>query len=112
MGPAVFKGKKPISLILGNGRTVKVLTWKQLTEEILKDCISYPDKKQGLIDLCDNVSGRKRFFLSKSNEDMRSPIEIEKGIYIETHYDIYFVSLKRITMAGNKMVKKCIIPAP
>lgn len=87
VGPAVFKGKKPISLVFGNGRKVKILTWKQLAEEVLKDCISYPDKKQGLIELCDNVSGRKRFFLSKSNEDMRSPIEIEKGIYMETHYD-------------------------
>ena len=87
VGSSVFKGKKPISLIFGDGREFKIFTWKQLVEAILKDCIADDKKKENLEGLRDKVLGKKRKLISNNSEDMISPIEISENLYMETHYD-------------------------
>lgn len=87
VGPAVFKGKKPIGLIFSDGRKYSITTWKQLVEAILKDCISDDSKKERLNELRGKISGKSRFLLSDTPDDMKSPIEICENLYFETHYD-------------------------
>jgi len=84
---AFFKGKKPNGVIFPNGVRVEAYTWKKVVESILKDCNSIPEKHEALIKLCGKVSGRDRLFLANRIDNMRSPIEIEEGLYMESHYD-------------------------
>lgn len=87
VGPAVFKGKKPIYIIFEDGSKLKILTWKQLVENILKDCISNDTRKKALENLCGKVTGKKRELISNNEKDMKSPIKISDNLYMETHYD-------------------------
>ena len=87
VGTAVFKGKKPISVIFEDGRKFQVLTWKQLMKTVLEDCVADAEKKSALEALCGKITGKTRELISKNNENMKSPIEIAKGLYVETHYD-------------------------
>lgn len=86
-GAAVFKGKKPTSVIIGEKPPIRVRTWKQLVDEIVQDCISEPKYKRALEGLCGKVSGKKRVLLAESPKEMRSPLAISDTLYMETHYD-------------------------
>ena len=56
-------------------------------EEVVKDCCKDPVKHQTLMDLRGKILGRNRVLLGSETGKMRSPIEIEKALYVETHYD-------------------------
>lgn len=86
-GPFIFKGEKPTSIIFPDSKRVEVTTWKNVAEEILKDCISDKSREKLLLELRGKTSGRSRQFLAGTGSQMRSPIEITKDIYMETHYD-------------------------
>ena len=83
---ALFKGKKPIAIIIG-GERIDVRTWKMVVTEIMKDCNADPEKHVSLMNLRGKISGRERVLLAKENVQMRSPLEIDKNLYFETHYD-------------------------
>ena len=59
--PAIFKGEKPESILLPDGREIKTPTWKTAVLTIMQDC----------------------------NEDpvMHAPLEIGKDLYMESYYD-------------------------
>lgn len=86
-GPSIFKGEKPTGLIFPNNTRVDVSTWKKVAEAILKDCISDKNREKLLLELRGKASGRSRTFLANTGSQMRSPIEITKDIFMETHYD-------------------------
>lgn len=50
-------------------------------------CTESKDNIIRLYELAGQISGKKRVLLATSNSDMRSPIEIAKHMYMETHYD-------------------------
>jgi len=81
-----FKSKKVIAVILNNQRIIAP-TWKTVVQIILSDAIQDEEKKKRLYSLCDKLLGRKRKRLSSNYEDMRSPLKVDKNLYIETHYD-------------------------
>ena len=85
-GGSAFKGEKPTGLLFGEER-VDVYTWKMVFQEILKRCNEDPEKHVALMNLRGKVSGRARVFLAKNSASMRSPHEIAKNLYVETHYD-------------------------
>lgn len=86
-GPGIFKGKKPTGIIFEDGRRIDVPTWKKVTKEILHHCNSDQKRHMALINLRGKVSGRERVLLSNNDKNMRSPLKIDRGLYMETHYD-------------------------
>lgn len=86
-GAKIFKGTKPTNVILGNNKQIHVSTWKQVVSEVMQHCISDQHCKDALIALSDNISGRKRMLLAKTDENMRSPLKLCDDLYMETHYD-------------------------
>lgn len=81
-----FKGKKPIAVMIGNHRIITP-TWKRVVENILKEVIKDKEMKEKMLGLRDILLGRIRTRVSEKSDNMRSPIEICDGLYIETHYD-------------------------
>jgi hypothetical protein len=83
---AVFKGKKPIAVIIGQDRII-CQTWKIVFSEIMKDCAKIPACHQMLYHLRNQYHGTKRVLLTDDPSKMRSPIKIDKDLFVETHYD-------------------------
>lgn len=86
-GPGIFKGRKPTGVVFKDGRRVDVPTWKKVAEEILRQCNADQSKHAALLSLRGKVSGRERVLLDKTKGTMRSPLQIDKNLYMETHYD-------------------------
>ena len=82
----IFKGKKPIAVIIGE-ENIEVKTWKELVKAVLDKCTESKDNIIRLYELAGHISGKKRVLLATSDDGMRSPIEIAKHLYLETHYD-------------------------
>ena len=80
------KGKKPIAVKMGDQRIITP-TWKKVVENILKEVIKDEHMKKKVLSLRDILLGRVRTRISKYSDNMRSPIELCKELYIETHYD-------------------------
>ncbi len=85
-GSGLFKGKKPIAVIIDNER-FGVSTWKQLASTLLNQCMKTPVYATALRALAGKVNGQKRTILSQLPTGMRSPLKLETGLYFETHYD-------------------------
>lgn len=84
---SIFKGKKPTGVKFPNGTRIDVPTWKKVAEVILQQCNKEPVNHAKLMALRGKLSGRDRIFLGKERGNMRSPIKIDKYLYLETHYD-------------------------
>lgn len=81
-----FKGKKIIAVYINDERKL-AFTWKSAVETILNEVIEDKTNDKKLHVLCDKLLGRKRTRLSKDSTGMRSPIKLNNGLYVETHYD-------------------------
>lgn len=81
-----FKGKKPIAIIHKGKRKISP-TWKIVVKNILEDIIKDETMKNKVMALRDKLLGRVRKRLSKTSDDMRSPLKICDDLFIETHYD-------------------------
>lgn len=81
-----FKGKKPIAVKFGNERKITP-TWKTVVEVILKEVLKNKEMKDRMFNLSDKLLGRVRKRVSISSKEMRSPLEVCEGLYVETHYD-------------------------
>ena len=53
----------------------------------MQNCNKDVSKHKELESLCGKVSGRERVFLADKPDNMRSPIKVDKNIYVESHYD-------------------------
>lgn len=95
-GTALFKGRKPTGIILGDGSKEYARTWKRIAEIMLTDCIQDQKRRLALESLRNKVGGKSRVFLSDSGKNMTSPIEIVPRLYFESNYDTE--SLLRILM--------------
>ncbi len=87
MEPGFFKGKTAVAVIFPDGVRVETPTWKKLAEVILKRCNDDAGKHNALMELRNRIQGRSRKLLGSGNAGMRSPIKIDRGLYMETHYD-------------------------
>ncbi len=85
-GSGIFKGKKPVAVII-EGESYDVKTWKELVKAIMDKCTESKENIIKLYELVGKISGKKRVLLAMVKDDMRSPIEITKHMYMETHYD-------------------------
>ena len=85
--PSVFKGKKPEAVLFPNGQSVRTPTWKAAVLAILQDCNADPAMHTYLMELRGKVMGRQRTILAASPEKMHAPLEIDKGLYMESYYD-------------------------
>jgi hypothetical protein len=83
---AIFKGKKPTAVLFGNER-IGTRNWNSVAELIMKRCNQDAEKHVSLMNLRDEIFGRKRVLLSREVATMHSPIKIDENLYIETHYD-------------------------
>ncbi len=53
----------------------------------MKRCNDDAGKHAALMALRSRVQGRSRLLLGSGADGMRSPIKIDRGLYMETHYD-------------------------
>lgn len=83
----VFKGKKPIGVRFGSGQRVNIPTWKQVVCVILQNCVKDSTYKQRLMEIRGRIAGRNRVLLDDRPDEMRSPVKIDEGLWVETHYD-------------------------
>ena len=83
----LFKGEKPESIRLPDGREIKTPTWKAAALAILQDCNADPEMHTRLMELCGKILGRQRVILAASPEGMHAPLEIDKDLYMESYYD-------------------------
>ncbi len=70
-----------------DGTRIDVPTWKKVVEIILKKCNQETVYHNRLIELRGKVAGRDRVLVGEKPDEMRSPLEIAEGLYVETHYD-------------------------
>lgn len=87
MEPGFFKGKSVVAVIFPDGVRTETPTWKKLAEVVMKRCNEDTSKHQALMDLRRRVQGRSRQLLGNTAEGMRSALKIDRGLYMETHYD-------------------------
>lgn len=87
MEPGFFKGKTAVAVIFPDGVRVEAPTWKKLVEIILKRCNGDVGKHKALMELRNRIQGRSRKLLGSGSAGMRSPVKIDKGLYMEAHYD-------------------------
>ena len=83
----IFKGKKPTGVRFPDGTREDVRTWKNVVKVILTRCNKVMLNHKRLEDLCGKVSGRARVFLAEKPDGMRSSLQIDDKIFVETHYD-------------------------
>lgn len=95
--PGFFKGKAVVAVIFPDGVRVETPTWKKLVEVVLKRCNDDVGKHRALMELRNRIQGRSRKLLGSGSTGMRSPIKIDRGLYMEAHYDTE--SLLRIMKA-------------
>ena len=81
-----FKGTKPIGVKIKNSRLITP-TWKKVIETILLEVMKDELMKEKILALRDVLLGRVRTRVSKTSENMRSPLKLCDDLYIETHYD-------------------------
>lgn len=84
---AFFKGKRPTGVIFPDQTRVDVPTWKKVFEEILLRCNKDLNFHQTLMNLRGKIQGRNRVLLSNKKDKMRSPVQIDRALFAETHYD-------------------------
>ena len=87
MEPGFFKGKSAVAVIFPDGVRIETPTWKALAGVILKRCNDDAGKHTALMELRNRVQGRRRLMLGNGPAGMRSPIKIDRGLYMESHYD-------------------------
>lgn len=87
-GSADFKGEKPVSITLPDGRNVEVKTWKQTAEVLLRDCFKAPDDQEWLRSQCGRVAGRLRVLLTDDRTLLQRPVEICDNVFFETKQDV------------------------
>lgn len=83
--PAHFKGLRPSAIIFENGEKVRVRTWRETVETLLKRCDE--SNHEDLVKISDDIQGRNRSIMSTKESDLQSPMEIGKGLYMESYYD-------------------------
>ncbi len=87
MEPGFFKGKPVVAVVFPDGVRIETPTWKKLVEIVMKRCNADSDKHGALMELRNRIQGRSRRLLGSGSAGMRSPIKIDRGLYMETHYD-------------------------
>jgi len=85
VNPYLFIGKKPAAVLFGEER-INAKSWREVYTVILKRCNSDPKHHETLMYLRGKVSGRERFFLADSPDNMTRPMQIDDALYGETHY--------------------------
>lgn len=85
--PASLKGRKPLSLILPDGRELETHTWRQVVSGVLWHCNEDPVIHHRLMQMRDRVSGKQRIILGASPESMDVPLKLDDGLYMECKYD-------------------------
>ena len=84
---AIFKGTKPVSVMLPSGATVYTKTWKKVVTAILVDCNSDKDIHNSLLEMRGKIFGNFRTILSDGTSKLTAPIKIDEDLYFETKYD-------------------------
>lgn len=93
--PALFKGKKPVSIIFPNGSVIIVRSWREVAQTLLSDCNTQCHDE--LVKIIDTVYGRQRKLLSSEPENLDVSLKIDEGIYFEIKLstDMLLSTLKR-----------------
>ena len=99
-----FKGKKPLSVTLPDGRIVETRTWKQLATEILRDCNGVAEMHGRLLEMSGKVFGRDRVILGGDAGQMDVPLKIDDDLYMEGKFDteslLYVLTERVLRPAG------------
>lgn len=82
MEPGFFKGKTAVAVIFPDGVRVETPTWKKLAEVILKRCNDDAGKPQCVNGTSKPHPREKPETFRERERRVRSPIKIDRGIYI------------------------------
>lgn len=97
MSPKQFKGLRPSAIIYSNGRKETVRTWRDAVEKLLKDCdAKMHDRLSAIVE---DMQGRTRPIMAHTAEELKNPMRIGEGIYMESRYDtesLIHIMTKRI----------------
>ncbi|MBC8538568.1 hypothetical protein H8693_06435 [Christensenellaceae bacterium NSJ-63] len=85
--PAIFKGTKPTGVCFADGRRINAGTWKMVYKAILEDCNKDVEKHVELMNLRGKILGKTRVLLSQDGASMTSPIQLDRNLFVESHYD-------------------------
>jgi len=83
---AIFKGKRPTCVLFGTERAI-AYTWKTVFKLVILQCNTDSEKHKALMELRNKILGRERILLSDEPGRMYRPFQIDKRLYVETHYD-------------------------
>lgn len=83
---SLLKGEKPLAVII-DGKRIITHTWIEVTKNIMSEVVNDLVMKERLLSLNNIMLGQKRNRLSSNNDEMRRPIEVCEGLFLETHYD-------------------------
>ena len=83
---ALFKGNRPTCVVFGTQRAI-AYTWKMVFKLVILQCNADSEKHKALMELRNKVLGRERILLSDQPGKMYRPFQIDKRLYVETHYD-------------------------
>ena len=83
--PAMFKGKKPKTIIFSDGRRVEVSRWKTVAVVILRNCLDTPGVGERMMAIRGKVLGRQRTILAATPKGMNVPLEINPEMFFNTN---------------------------
>lgn len=84
----VFTGRRPMGVLFPDGRRESAPSWKKVFTVVLQDCNREPTMHEILMDMREKLFGRNRVLLGRDPGEMRSPVQIDEGLFAETHYDV------------------------
>ena len=84
---ALFKGKKPVAVILPDGCEITVATWKEVVQAIFTDCFEKPTRYAKLLTLNGRIAGKSRVLVSRESAGMGAPVQIGDGLFFESKFD-------------------------
>lgn len=89
--PAIFKGRKPASVVLPDGQEQITPTWKSVVSAILKDCNADEERHRLMMELCGCTAGRFRTILTHDPFELNVPLKIDSDIYFEGKFDTEYL---------------------
>jgi len=100
INPAIFVGKKPVAVVLGEER-IYVKSWREVLTGVLERCCQDPLYHERLMALRGKVAGNFRFFLSDKPDGMSKAVMVANDLYVEAHHG----SQAMMTMLVEKLLK-------
>ena len=72
-----------MGVCIADGRRINAGTWKMVYKAIWEDC----NKDVDLMNLRGKILGKTRVLLSQDGASITRPIQLDRNLFVESHYD-------------------------